>query len=72
MLLIVPGVLPDGGAPAGESLAAGDLTTALANWLAGEGVPKNEAVRAALTTHYGVDGGSDLSTVLSRFLRDRS
>lgn len=58
--------------PGAESLAQGDLTTAFAKWLAGEGVPKNEAVRAALTTHYSVAGATDLTTVLSRFLRDRS
>jgi hypothetical protein len=74
-MLLTPGWgfgISAGGAAPTESLAAGDLTTAFANWLAGLGVPKNEAVRAALTTHYSVDGDEDLSTVLSRFLRDRA
>jgi hypothetical protein len=71
MLFLLPGILP--AAPVGgESLGDGDLTTAFAIWLATKGVPKNEVVRSALTTHYSVDGAEDLSTVLSRFLRDRS
>jgi hypothetical protein len=55
-----------------ESLASGDLTTAFSKWLATKSSPRNEAIREALTTHYSVDAGSDLTTVLSRFLQNRS
>jgi hypothetical protein len=66
------GVLASEGGGGSEVLAAGDLTTAFSNWLNTKGIPKNEVIRDALTTHYSVDGGSDLTTVLSRFLQNRS
>lgn len=71
-MLLLLAAQGEGGGGGSESLAAGDLTTALSNWLATKGTPKNEAIRSALTTHYSVDGGSDLTTVLSRFLQNRS
>jgi hypothetical protein len=63
MLLLMPGsgVLQDVGGSS-ESLASGDLTTAFAIWLATKGVPKNEVVRAALTTHYAINGSRAVST----------
>ena len=59
------------GAALGEMLAAGDLQTAWAKWLDTVAVPKNEEIRRRLSTHYGVSGASDVSTLIARFLRDR-
>lgn len=66
------GVASGGGG--GESLAAGDLTTAFVKWMATKnlGDDANTAIRDALATHYSTDGGEDLTTLLARFLRDRS
>ena len=57
-------------APAGETLAAGDLTTAFSKWLAGEGYPKNEAILAALNTSYSTSY-ADIAPPITRFLKDR-
>jgi hypothetical protein len=64
-------LLGGGGAAPSESLAAGDLTTAFSKWLAGEGHPKNEAVRQALNTHYGTTN-ADIQPLVAKFLKDRS
>lgn len=53
-----------------ESLAAGDLTTALSKWQAANGYYNNEQIRAALNTHYGTSD-TDIMPNLARFLRDR-
>jgi hypothetical protein len=60
-----------GGGGAGETLAAGDLTTAFSKWLATKGHPKNEAIRAALNTHYGTEY-RDIQPNLARFLKERA
>ena len=57
-------------APDGETMAAGDLTTAFSKWLAGEGHPKNEAIRAALNTSYSTSY-ADIAPPVARFLKDR-
>jgi hypothetical protein len=62
---------PGVGGGGGESLAAGDLTTAFSKWLATKGHPKNEAVRAALNTHYSTSY-ADIQPPVARFLKDRS
>ena len=67
MLLLLTGVA---GSPPSESLAAGDLTTAFSKWLAGEGHPKNEAMRAALNAAYGTSN-ADVEPLAARFLKDR-
>ena len=70
LLLLFPST--GGGGGQTETLAAGDLTTAFKKWYPGEGWPTNETIRASLTTAYSISGGSDLTTVLSRFLKTRS
>lgn len=67
LLLLFSG---EAGDPPTETLAAGDLTTAFSKWLAGEGHPKNEAMRAALNTHYSTSN-ADIQPPVTRFLKDR-
>ena len=58
---------------AGESLGAGDLTTELSEWIDAENFTgaTNEGIRASLSAHYG-GSVTDATTLLSRFLKDRS
>lgn len=60
----------EAGGGSSESLAAGDLTTAFAKWLASRTMPKNEDIRGDLNTHYS-RSDQDIQYVLSRFLKDR-
>ena len=69
LLLLFSGA--GGGGPA-ETLASGDLSTAFAKWVATEAAPVNETIRADLTTAYGISGGTDLTTVVRRFLNSRT
>lgn len=54
-----------------ETLAAGDLTTAFAKWLATKAPPKNETIRSSLNTNYGTTH-VDIMKNLTRFLQNRS
>ena len=60
------------GEAATEVLAAGDLTTALSYWMRDRPVPlpRNENIRDILQAHYSSQ--SDVTTLLARFLRERS
>lgn len=60
-----------GGPVSGETLAAGDLTTAFTKWQASKGAYSNEAVRAALNTAYSQSEG-DIQENMSDFLKDRT
>ena len=62
-----------GGGPAAITLT-GDLTTAWAQHLAAlnPAAPVNERERATLTTAYSVSGATDVTTVVSRFLKTRT
>lgn len=61
----------EAGGGASESLASGDLTTALMKWYATKGHPRQEDIRGDLNTHYGTSY-ADIMPPLSRFLKDRS
>jgi len=54
-----------------ETLAAGDLTTAFAIWLRTVQGDQNQQIRDRLVTNYSVPQGSDLTTLLARFLATR-
>ena len=54
-----------------ESLGLGDLTTAFAIWLRTVATDKNTGTRDRLAAHYSVSGGSDVSTLLAKFLQAR-
>ncbi len=73
LLLLLSGA-GSGGGPAPITLASGDLTTAWSKHLSGLTTvsPQNEQERATLTTAYVIDGGTDLTTVVRRFLNTRS
>lgn len=56
-----------------ESLGPGDLTTELSEWIDAENFTggTNEGIRASLLAHYG-GGVTDATTLLARFLKNRS
>lgn len=60
------------GATAVEVLAAGDLTTAFSAWLAGVVPDVNTSIRDRLTANYAVTPPQDATTLLARFLQNRS
>ena len=55
-----------------ETLAAGDLTTAFSAWLAGVSPDVNTSIRDRLTAHYAMTPPQDATTLLARFLQNRS
>lgn len=62
-----------GGSPPSQTLAAGDLTTALCKWLetvqaAGD---QTTQIRELLATQYGTTQPADLTTIFTRFLKER-
>ena len=74
MLFLLSGA-SSGGGPAAITLGTGDLTTEWRKHLDAlhvEGGRLNEGERVALTTAYSISGATDLSTVVSRFLKTRT
>ena len=59
-------------AAAVESLGLGDLTTAFAIWLRGVRPDVTTQIRDRLAAHYSVAQPADNTTLLSRFLQNRS
>jgi hypothetical protein len=60
---------------ADEVLAAGDTQTAFEKWLDTQPLLRGDkvvAVRSALATDYAVSLGSDVTTLLAKFLHDRT
>lgn len=56
-----------------ETLALGDLTTAVANWfLTFTATDRNTEIRDRLATQYVVQQPADVTTLFARFLQDRA
>lgn len=57
---------------AGESLGAGDLTTQYAIWLRGVAPDVTTVIGDRLATEYGYSGSADATTLVARFLQERT
>lgn len=55
-----------------ESLGLGDLSTQLAIWLRGVAPDVTTSMRDRLTLHYAETAPRDATTLLARFLQNRS